>query len=161
MRRCRTILIVKIFRLRIVRFLVGSGASTALGTAVLLGCYSVLGWPAWISEVASFVIAGAISYTLHRRWTFLRVGRSSVTREVVPFTVLSVVTLALAGSAAQGGAAVAQHITRQRSVQGLLVLTAVLVASALAVPARYVICRWIFIGRDDGSRSSRGSVQVG
>jgi len=137
----------RLFAFRLARFLASSGLSVLVGTIVLIGAYSWLGWPAPVASLASFFSAALVSYVLLRGWTFSRHGRHSLFRDVLPYSVLVVVSLALSTGAAQIGAMAGQRMSHDRSIQGLAVLGAVLIANVLFVPLRYLACRWIFHDR--------------
>jgi putative flippase GtrA len=117
-----------------------------VGVAILLTCYTVLRWPAPLANVTSFAVAGVLSYVLYRRWTFLRKGRSSLTREVLPYFLLSLVNLALSTWFAQLGNDLGRQVDSNRAALGGFVLVAVILGNLLAVPIKYVLCRWIFAG---------------
>jgi putative flippase GtrA len=138
--------VVQILSLRIVRFVVSSGASAVVGAVVLVGGYAWLGVAPWLCSLISFCAAGATSYLLYRRWAFNVRERSRLVGELFPFVGLSVATLVLASAAAQLGASLGRFLTPNRSEQSLVVLASVLTASVLAIPLRYLACRWIFTG---------------
>ena len=133
-----------LFRLRPIRFLAGSAVSFVVGIASLAGAYMLLRWPAPAAETSSYLLAAAVAYSLHRRWAFSRRGGSSFTHEILPYTVMFCLSLAFANGAAQAAAGLSKSWTHDRSLQGLVVIAAVIAANAIAIPLRYAVSRWIF-----------------
>jgi putative flippase GtrA len=150
----------RLLSFRFVRFLASSGVSVVVGTIVLVGGYSWLGWPAALASIASFFSAALVSYVLYRGWTFARRGRPSLTRDVVPYSAVVLLSLLVSTGAAQIGAMVGQRMSHERTIQSLAVLGAVIIANVVFVPVRYVICRWIFSDQAGESDRNPGAVTV-
>jgi putative flippase GtrA len=81
---------------RLVRYATVSIISTIVSFSVLGLVYGVFRW--W-SEVPSTVFANLVAsipaYTLNRRWSWGKSGRSHVMKEVVPFWTMTVVGIVL------------------------------------------------------------------
>lgn len=80
---------------RVVRCLGVSAVTTILSLVLIVAGTAGLGMAAMTANVAATAIATVPSYSLNRRWTWGRVDRSDLWREVVPFWVLSFCGLAL------------------------------------------------------------------
>jgi putative flippase GtrA len=127
------------------RYVLASVASVVVGQAVLGVCFGWVGWPARTSNLVAFVVAGLLSYALHRRWTWRKVGRSRVLRELVPFWLVAVAGLALSTWAVGAMEAAAPRVTSARLIQTLLVMGASLTAfGALWVVKFVAFDRFIF-----------------
>ncbi|HXY91505.1 MAG TPA: GtrA family protein [Acidimicrobiia bacterium] len=80
---------------RAARCLCVSVGTTVLSAVILVALALGAGVPAGIANVIA-VVAGIVpSYLGNRRWAWNRPGRGSLTREVVPFWVLSLTGLAI------------------------------------------------------------------
>ena len=140
------------------RYVLASVASVVAGQAVLGVCFGVLGWPARTSNLVAFVLAGLLSYALHRRWTWRKVGRSRVLGELVPFWLVAVAGLALSTWAVGAMEAAAPRVTSARLMQTLLVMGASLTAfGALWVVKFVAFDRFMFGNRAAPMESGSGS----
>lgn len=96
-------------------------------------------------------IAGAIpNWILNRRWAWQRTGQMDVAREVVGYTMISVVALA-ASSAGTGwvDALVRDQLAHQQVLRIVLVTLAYVVVQGLLFVGKFVAYdRWVFT--DDG-----------
>ena len=81
--------------MRVVRCLCVSVGTTVLSAVVLVALALGLGVSAGIANVIAVCCGIAPSYVANRRWVWKREGRGSVTREVLPFWVLSLTGLAV------------------------------------------------------------------
>ena len=140
------------------RYVLASAASVVAGQAVLAVCFGVLGWPARTSNFVAFVLAGLLSYALHRRWTWGKVGRSRVLREVVPFWLMAVAGLALSTWAVGAMEAAAPRLTSARLVQTILVMGASLAAFGAIWVVKFVAFdRFVFGDRAAAVEASSAS----
>ncbi|HTZ10332.1 MAG TPA: GtrA family protein [Acidimicrobiales bacterium] len=88
---------------RLVRYAAVSVISTAVSFSVLGLVYGVFRW--W-SEAPSAafanIVASVPAYTLNRRWSWGKSGRSHVFKEVVPFWTMTVIGIVLSTLSATG-----------------------------------------------------------
>ena len=81
--------------MRVVRCLCVSVGTTLLSAVVLVALALGLGVSAGIANVIAVCCGIVPSYVANRRWVWKREGRGSLTREVLPFWVLSLTGLAV------------------------------------------------------------------
>jgi putative flippase GtrA len=128
-----------------VRYVLVSGASVVTGQIVLALLFGVAGWSAETSNLVAFVAGGLVSYTLHRRWTWRKSGRSRLLREVVPFW--SIASLGLLVSTWAVGLAEdnAARIAGSRAGQTLIVMAASLAAYGVVWIVKFIVLdRYLF-----------------
>jgi putative flippase GtrA len=136
-----------------VRYLAVSVLNVVLGEAVLGLCILVLGWSVLTAAVVAGVVATIPAYYLNRTWVWGRTGRSHLVKEVIPFWVLALVYLVLLVGAAQAASAAATRLTGSRPVQTVIIMSAILVASAVLWLLRFfVLDAIIFPGRSRRDR---------
>jgi putative flippase GtrA len=127
------------------RYVIASVVSVIAGQIILAVCFGIARWPAEASNLAAFVVGGVVSYTLHRRWTWGRSGRSRVLREIVPFCVIAIAGLLASTWMVGLAASNADRITTSRTGQTLLVMAASLAAyGALWVVKFLLFDRYLF-----------------
>jgi putative flippase GtrA len=80
---------------RVVGCLCVSVGTTLLSAAVLVALALGLGVSAGIANIIAVCCGIVPSYVANRRWVWKRPGRGSLTREVLPFWVLSLTGLAV------------------------------------------------------------------
>jgi putative flippase GtrA len=81
--------------MRVVRCLCVSVGTTVLSAVVLVVLALGLGVSAGIANIVAVCCGIVPSYVANRRWVWKRPGRGSLTREVLPFWVLSLTGLAV------------------------------------------------------------------
>ena len=81
--------------MRVVRCLCVSVGTTLLSAAVLVALALGLGMSAGVANIIAVCCGIVPSYVANRRWVWKRPGRGSLTREVLPFWVLSLTGLAV------------------------------------------------------------------
>jgi putative flippase GtrA len=81
--------------MRIVRCLCVSIGTTLLSAVVLVALALGLGMSAGVANIIAVCCGIVPSYVANRRWVWKRPGRGSLTREVLPFWVLSLTGLAV------------------------------------------------------------------
>jgi putative flippase GtrA len=102
--------------------------STVESFVILTVVYGVLRlWSEVPTVLFSNVVTGVISYNLNRRWVWGKKGRSHLTKEVMPFFVMSFAGMALSLFAASE----AHHIVKVHNVSHLPA-TALVIGSNLA-----------------------------
>jgi putative flippase GtrA len=140
------------------------GSVLALGTSVVVFAVLLqLGVGTTIDSILAF-IAGAIpNWILNRRWAWKMEGRVEVTREVVGYTIVSVISL-VAASYATGVAH--SYVTNQshhvsHGLHTIIVTgTYVLVQAVLFVVKFVIYDRWVFAGRSRFRAALRSRHQV-
>jgi putative flippase GtrA len=152
---------------KIMRYAIGS--VIALGTSVVV--FALLYWvgvhDTTIDSIAAF-LAGAIpNWVLNRRWAWARTDRIDVVREVVGYTIVSVIAL-VASSAGTGWM---QRLVTHRGhllyvapgtgLRIILVTAAYVLVQALLFAAKFVVYdRWVFTGRSRFRAALRSRHQV-
>lgn len=68
-----------------IRFIIVGVINTIFGTAIMFGCYNLLGLSYWISSAANYFFGSILSYILNKYFTFKSKTKSFA--EVVRFTV--------------------------------------------------------------------------
>jgi putative flippase GtrA len=88
----------RLFDRTFLKFLLVGVANTLFGTAVMFGCYNLLGLNYWISSAANYVCGSILSYFLNRHFTFENRARgfSTVWRFVVNILVCYLVAYGIA-----------------------------------------------------------------
>jgi putative flippase GtrA len=74
---------------RLARCMTVSVFTTLLSLSVLVGLTAGFGVTAWVANVVATAVGTVPSYELNRRWVWGRREQSSLSREVLPFWVLS------------------------------------------------------------------------
>src|SRR4051794_8101781 len=77
-------------------YFAGSVVAAGCSELTLLLCYAVLHLPPTLSAVIAWLFGAVPNYWLNRRWTWQRTGRPDTRRELVPYAVIILGTLALA-----------------------------------------------------------------
>ncbi len=100
---------------RVWRYGVVSAVSVGVTQFVLYFSFSIVGWPAVISNILAVCLAAVPAYLLNRRWVWLKRTAHSLTREIVPFwsynlagLVLSTLLVGLVDNA-RGSTVIAVH----------------------------------------------------
>lgn len=139
-------------RRKLVRYAVTSGVNVVIGQVALALLFGLLHWSARSAAVVAATVAAFPAYWMARRWVWGRSGRSDLMKEVVPFWTLALLGLVFATVAADLGERVGTGITASRFGQTLVVMTAVLGASAVFWVFRFVVLnRLLFADRDPAS----------
>jgi putative flippase GtrA len=74
----------------------GSAVAAGCSELALIVCYAVLHVPAAASAVIAWLCGAVPNYWLNRRWTWRRTGRVHPRRELLPYVLIVLGTLALA-----------------------------------------------------------------
>jgi putative flippase GtrA len=133
---------------KIAKYSIGSVIALATSTIVfelllLVGSNNTI-----IDSIAAFVAGAVPNWILNRRWAWERNGDMDVVREVVGYTLVSLVALA----ASSLGTSVMQSYVHKNVAPGsglssLLVTGAYVVVQALLFVVKFVIYdRWVFTG---------------
>jgi putative flippase GtrA len=122
-----------------------SVVSTIVSFGVLALVFGVLHlWGEIGSTVFANVVATVPSYYLNRKWVWGKGGRSHLTKEIVPFWVMSAIGIVVS----IGGAAVARHIGEAHHLshfdQTLVVLVANMVSFGLFWVLKYMLYNRLF-----------------
>ena len=147
---------------KIAKYSIGSVIALATSTIVfelllLMGSNNTT-----IDSVAAFVAGAVPNWILNRRWAWERGGDMDVMREVVGYTLVSLVALA----ASAGGTGLTQdyvqaHVTAGSGLRSLLVTGAYVIVQALLFVVKFVIYdRWVFTGESRFRAAWRSRRQV-
>ncbi len=155
------------FVAKVARYAIGS--VIALGTSVVV--FAVLYWAGvhntTIDSVAAFVAGAIPNWILNRKWAWEMTDRVDVVREVVGYTIVSVIAL-VASSAGTGWmqGLVTHHggllyVAPGTGLRVVLVTLAYVVVQALLFVAKFVVYdRWVFTGRSRFRAALRSRHQV-
>jgi putative flippase GtrA len=77
-------------------YFAGSAVAAGCSELALLLCYAVLHLPAALAAVIAWLCGALPNFWLNRRWTWQRTGRLDTRRELVPYVLIILGTLALA-----------------------------------------------------------------
>jgi putative flippase GtrA len=129
--------------------LVRYGSVSVVATATSLVTLTALVGTRLLAPAAANVVATCVgmipSFELNRRWVWRRTGRPSLTRQIVPFVVLSLAGLFLSTAAVQVAASYADRAGWSHAVTTLAVIAANLTAFGLLWIAQFVILdRFLF-----------------
>ena len=116
---------------RLSTYTAGSVIAAVCSELALVVCYGLLDLPPAVSSTIGWVAGAVPNYWLNRSWTWRRTGRPSLTREVLPYVAIILVTLLLAALVTKG----VDSWLRDADVSG----TTRTVAVAAAFLAVYVI----------------------
>lgn len=105
----------------LLRYTAGSVVAAVCSEATFLLVYGPLHGGTTVASVLAW-LAGAIpNFWLNRNWAWRQRGPASLSREVLPYVVIVLATLAVAAGATALAARTVPHLTTDRSVQVLLV----------------------------------------
>jgi len=142
---------------KLVRYSGVSVISTVTGMTVLGVLVGVYGFPAAWSNVIATAVGTVPSFELNRRWVWARHGTPSLRREVVPFCVLSFISLAWSTLAVHLGASWADTHHLQRLARTALIEAANVAAFGSAWVVQFVLCdRVLFRNRQHDSEPGTG-----
>ncbi len=129
---------------RLSRYTAGSIVAFAVSEVALIVFFGAGLVGAAAASVLAFVAGAIPNYFLNRSWVWKRRGRISVHRELVPYVLVSVVTLAVAAIATSAAAAAAPS---GRGAETLFVAAAYLATYGLLFVAKFAVYhRYIFAG---------------
>jgi len=133
---------------KVTRYALGSVVALVTSVVVFAVLY-VLGVGTTPDSVAAFLAGAVPNWILNRRWAWEMTGRVEVAREVVGYTIVSVLAL-VAASAGTGWtqAWVKAHVAAHHGYRVVLVTGAYVLVQALLFVVKFVIYdRWVFTGR--------------
>jgi putative flippase GtrA len=139
------------------RYVLASGVSVLAGQVVLAFCFGVARWSAEASNLAAFFAGGLVSYTLHRRWTWRKSGRSRLLREIVPFWSMAIVGLVASTWAVGIAEDNAARIAGSRAGQTLVVMAASLAAFGVVWVVKFIVLDRFLFGAKDPSATDRST----
>src|SRR6188472_1766502 len=87
---------------RLSTYTAGSIVAAACSEVALVTCYGFLGLAPAASSTIAWLAGAVPNYWLNRSWTWQRRGRPSLTREVLPYVAIILVTLVLAAVVTRG-----------------------------------------------------------
>lgn len=73
----------ELFDRKLWKFLLVGVANTLVGSAVMFGCYNLLGWGYWVSSAANYLCGSILSYLLNKHFTFQSREKGAVGRFAV------------------------------------------------------------------------------
>jgi putative flippase GtrA len=130
---------------KVTRYAIGS--VIALATSVVVFALLLAAGVGTTADSILAFIAGAVpNWILNRRWAWERTGDMDIAREVVGYTMISVISL-IASSAGTGwtDALVRQHFAHHHALRvGLVTLAYVVVQGLLFVAKFLAYDRWVF-----------------
>ena len=86
----------KLFDRKLWKFLLVGVANTLVGSAIMFGCFNLLGWGYWPSSAANYLCGSILSYVLNKYFTFQSRAPGSVPRFVVNILLCYLIAYGLA-----------------------------------------------------------------
>ena len=114
-------------------------------------CYGLLGLAPAVASTIAWLAGAVPNYWLNRSWTWQRRGRPSLTREVLPYVAIILVTLVLAAVVTRGVDAWLRDAGASGSTRTVVVAVAFLGVYVAMFALRYLLLDRLFRGREDGS----------
>jgi putative flippase GtrA len=147
---------------KVVKYAIGSLLALATSTVVfaillLLGSNNTT-----IDSVAAFVAGAIPNWVLNRRWAWERTGKIEIAREVIGYSVVSLVAL-VASSLGTGWMQgwVRHHVVSGTGLRTLLITGAYVGVQGLLFVGKFVVYdRWVFTGRSRLRTAVRSRHQV-
>ena len=130
------------------RYCVVSGVSTGTTLAGLFLFYRVVGLTPFSANVVATCIATVPAYYLNRTWAWGKSGRSHFGREVLPFWVITFVSLVLSTLAVEFAAHEAQGIS-SKDVKALILLFANFVTYGLLWVGKFILFNRLLFRQPD------------
>lgn len=123
-----------------------------IGQIVLAYCFGILRWSAQVSTVMAAAVSTVPAYYLSRAWVWRRRGRSSLTREVMPFWGLTLTALALSTWTVGIAETRVRDLSSSWTVRTTVVMAVVLASYGVVWIAKYLLLdRLLFReGSNDG-----------
>src|SRR5579884_402033 len=149
------------FAAKITRYAIGSVLALVTSIVVFALLY-VAGVGTTADSICAFVAGAVPNWVLNRRWAWEMTSRVDVVREVVGYTIVSVVAL-VASSAGTGWTQswVKAHVAAHHGYRVVLVTGAYVLVQALLFVAKFVVYdRWVFTGRSRFRAALRSRRQV-
>jgi putative flippase GtrA len=146
---------------KIARYAIGSVVALVTSVVVFALLY-VAGVGTTLDSVAAFIAGAVPNWILNRKWAWEMTGRVEVAREVVGYTLVSIVAL-VAASAGTGRmqSYVRAHVAAHHGVRVILVTAAYVVVQALLFVVKFLVYdRWVFTGRSRFRAALRSRHQV-
>ncbi len=150
------------FFTKIAKYSVGSVIALATSTIVFELLLLTGSNNTTVDSVAAF-LAGAIpNWILNRRWAWQRSGEMDVAREVVGYTIVSLIALAASSlGTASMQHYVQHHVSAGSGLRSLLITAAYVVVQAILFVAKFVVYdRWVFTGESRFRAAWRSRRQV-
>ncbi len=138
------------FAVKVTRYAIGSVVAL-LTSVVVFALLLDAGVGTTADSILAFIAGAVPNWILNRRWAWERTGEMDVAREVVGYTLISVVALA-ASSAGTGwvDTLVRQQLSHQHALQVMLVTLAYVAVQGFLFVAKFIAYdRWVFT---DGGR---------
>ena len=145
---------------KITRYAIGSMVALVTSIVVFALLY-VVGVGTTIDSIAAFVAGAIPNWILNRRWAWERDGKVEIAREVIGYSIVSLLAV-LASSLGTGWAQQqVRSIPAHHGIRVLLVTGAYVLVQALLFAVKYVIYdRWVFAGRSRFRAALRSRRQV-
>ncbi|MFL5845035.1 MAG: GtrA family protein [Solirubrobacteraceae bacterium] len=146
---------------KIAKYAVGSVFALLTSVIVFAALY-VLGVGTTVDSIAAFVAGAVPNWILNRRWAWEMEGPVEVAREVVGYTIVSLVAL-VASSAGTGWTQhwVVRHVDPHHGIRVALVTGAYVAVQAILFVAKFLVYEhWVFAGRSRVRAALRSRHQV-
>ncbi|WP_249011328.1 GtrA family protein [Conexibacter sp. DBS9H8] len=147
---------------KIAKYSIGSVIALGTSTVVFELLLLVGSNNTTIDSIAAFVAGAVPNWILNRRWAWQQTGDMDVLREIVGYTIVSVIALA----ASSLGTGLMQdyvqgHVAANSGLRSLLVTGAYVLVQALLFVVKFVIYdRWVFTGESRFRAAWRSRRQV-
>jgi putative flippase GtrA len=129
---------------RVFRYTMVSVVSTAVSFGVLAVVFGLFHLDAILATAIANIVAVFPNYYLNRKWVWGKGGRSHLTKEIIPFWVMSAIGIVFS----LFGAALARHIAKVNHLthleQTVLVLAANVASFAIFWVLKYIVFNRLF-----------------
>jgi putative flippase GtrA len=145
---------------RVTRYTIGSMIA-ATTSAVVFALLFLTGASTTACSIAAFVAGAIPNWVLNRRWAWRVRGRVAVGREVLAYTVISVLSLVASALATGWMRGQARGMTDDPALQAVLVTAVYMAVFAVLFVAKFAIYEvWVFSGRSRVRAAVRSRRQV-
>jgi putative flippase GtrA len=145
---------------KVVRYVTVSGISTVFSLALLYIFYRQVGLTVRWANIVATAIATVPSYYLNRTWAWGRSGKSHFRREVLPFWIIAIISLALSTIAVQFAAHEADAHAHSKTIQTILVEAANFITYGVMWVGKFLLFNKILFVHRDGDDDGRPIVLV-
>jgi putative flippase GtrA len=148
------------FAKKVTRYALGS--VVALGTSVVVfAVLYVLGASTTVCSIVAFFAGAVPNWVLNRRWAWEVTGKVEVAREVIGYSIVSLLAVVASSVATGWTNSEIQSLPKHSGIHVLLVTGSYVVVQALLFVMKFVVYdRWVFAGRSRFRAALRSRHQV-
>ena len=145
---------------KVTRYALGSVVALATSVVVFALLY-VMGVGTTTDSIAAFFAGAVPNWILNRRWAWERDGNVEVAREVIGYSIVSLLCVVVSSVGTGWAQSLARGVPAHHGIRVLLVTGAYVLVQALLFAVKYVIYdSWVFAGRSRFRAALRSRRQV-